>query len=601
MTEEAAPPPRPGSAQPGGSAPPPPTTTPTEWTEPSTFGPHAGTDATADTTPGGPADGYGPPPAGYGPGPGFAAGTGYGPGGTPPGPGGPGPSAPPPPLGGSGFTSRYGLVRPREGRYLAGVCAAIGRATNTDPVLWRVLLAVLGFFGGIGILVYVAAWLIIPNEGDTASPVESMLGRGRSSMSPVTVIVLGILVAASFAYIVTDAFRAVLLGAAILVAGALLLNRDGRNPRPGTPGGPPPAAPSGNPAGPVVPPTAWPAPSYGTAPSTGPAATPPVFGTSPGYATTTGAAPTVTIPAYDVPPTGGPLPPTATPVSGMGPLSGQPATTAAAQPGWPSSAMSSAGWPSAPASSAPAAPAGYPTAPPPSGYRPPFAPHGPYASPAPAAPPPPKPPKPPKRPKERSPLGAVTFSLIFLVLGLVALLDLLDVFAISASAYFAAALATIALGLLVGTWFGRARWLIALGLVTAAALGTATVAESYDRIRGVDGAVTWAPTDYRDLADRYENSFGDAVLDLRGIDFAKRDSQVTVAVNFGQATVVVPPNVDVTTVADVNAGDAKVFGNRSGGLDGRLRESTDVGADGPGGGTLRLYIHVNAGNLEVTR
>ena len=263
--------------------------------------------------------------------------------------------------------------------------------------------------------------------------------------------------------------------------------------------------------------------------------------------------------------------------------------------------MPSAGWPSAPVSSAPAAPAGYPTAPPPSGYRPPFAPHGPYASPTPARLLRPSHPKPPKRPKERSPLGAVTFSLIFLVLGLVALLDLLDVFAISASAYFAAALATIALGLLVGTWFGRARWLIALGLVTAAALGTATVAESYDRIRGVDGAVTWAPTDYRDLADRYENSFGDAVLDLRGIDFAKRDSQVTVAVNFGKATVVVPPNVDVTTVADVNAGDATVFGNRSGGLDGRLRESTDVGADGPGGGTLRLYIHVNAGNLEVTR
>ncbi|MET7951808.1 PspC domain-containing protein [Micromonospora sp. NPDC005324] len=591
MTEEAAPPPRPGSAQPGGSAPPPPTTTPTEWTEPSTFGPHAGDDATAGTAPGEPADSYAPPTADHGPGPGFAAGTGYGPGGTPPGPGGPGPSAPQPPLGGTGFTSRYGLVRPREGRYLAGVCAAIGRATNTDPVLWRVLLAVLGFFGGIGILVYVAAWLIIPNEGDTASPVESMLGRGRSSMSPVTVIVLGILVAASFAYIVTDAFRAVLLGAAILVAGALLLNRDGRNPRPGTPGGPPPPAPSGA----VVPPVTW--PPYGAAPSTGPAATPPMFGTGPGYATaTTGAAPTVTIPAYDAPPTSA-----TQPVSGVGPVSGQPAGTTAAQPGWPSVAMPSAGWPSAPVSSAPAAPGGYPTAPPPSGYRPPFAPHGPYASPTPAAPPAPKPPKPPKRPKERSPLGAVTFSLIFLVLGVVALLDLLDVFAISASAYFAAALATIALGLLVGTWFGRARWLIALGLVTAAALGTATVAESYDRIRGVDGAVTWAPTDYRDLADRYENSFGDAVLDLRGIDFAKLDSQVTVAVNFGQATVVVPPNVDVTTVADVNAGDATIFGNRSGGLDGRLRESTDVGADGPGGGTLRLYIHVNAGNLEVTR
>ncbi|WP_422736891.1 PspC domain-containing protein [Micromonospora sp. WMMD729] len=605
MTEEAAPPPRPGPAQPGGSVPPAPPTTPTGWTEPTTFGPPAGPTA------------HEPSSAGYAPGAGFAAGTGYGPGGTtgtgygpggaagtPGGPGAPGPSVGP--LGGTGFTSRYGLVRPRDGRYLAGVCAAIGRATNTDPVLWRVLLAVLGFFGGIGILVYVAAWLIIPNEGDTASPVESMLGRGRSSMSPVTVIILGILVAASFGYIVTDAFRAVLLGAAILIGGALLLNRDNRGPQPS--GGPVPPSPAGTPPGPV-PPVAWPAPAYGTVPPSGPPATAPLAGDAPPYAPAPqGGYPTVP---------GGQPPATGQPTVGAQPMSpmatGSVAAQVSAQPatpqgtGWPASgtptvAMPTSGWPAAPVTAVPAAgPATQPGATTPGGYRPPFAPHGPYAAPAPVAYPPPKPPKPPKRPRERSPLGPVTFSLIFLALGVVALLDLLDVFDVGASAYFAAALATIGLGLLVGTWFGRARWLIALGLVTAAALGTATVAESYDRIRGVDGAVTWAPTDYRDLADRYENSFGDAVLDLRGIDFTKRDTQVTVAINFGQATVVVPPNVDVTTVADVNAGDATVFGNRSGGIDGRLRESTDLGADGPGGGKLRLYIHVNAGNLEVTR
>ncbi|WP_435207094.1 PspC domain-containing protein [Micromonospora sp. bgisy143] len=605
MTEEAAPPPRHGPAQPGGSVPPAPPTTPTGWTEPTAFGPPTGPTA------------HEPSSAGYAPGAGFAAGTGYGPGGTtgtgygpggaagtPGGPGAPGPSVGP--LGGTGFTSRYGLVRPRDGRYLAGVCAAIGRATNTDPVLWRVLLAVLGFFGGIGILVYVAAWLIIPNEGDTASPVESMLGRGRSSMSPVTVIILGILVAASFGYIVTDAFRAVLLGAAILIGGALLLNRDNRGPQPS--GGPVPPSPAGTPAGPV-PPVAWPAPAYGTVPPSGPPATAPLAGDAPTYAPAPqGGYPTV--PGGQPPVTGQPTV-GAQPMSPMAtgsvaaPVSAQPATPQGT--GWPASgtptvATPTSGWPAAPVTAVPAAgPATQPGATTPGGYRPPFAPHGPYAAPAPVAYPPPKPPKPPKRPRERSPLGPVTFSLIFLALGVVALLDLLDVFDVGASAYFAAALATIGLGLLVGTWFGRARWLIALGLVTAAALGTATVAESYDRIRGVDGAVTWAPTDYRDLADRYENSFGDAVLDLRGIDFTKRDTQVTVAINFGQATVVVPPNVDVTTVADVNAGDATVFGNRSGGIDGRLRESTDLGADGPGGGKLRLYIHVNAGNLEVTR
>jgi hypothetical protein len=59
--------------------------------------------------------------------------------------------------------------------------------------------------------------------------------------------------------------------------------------------------------------------------------------------------------------------------------------------------------------------------------------------------------------------------------------------------------------------------------------------------------------------------------------------------------------VDVTTVADVNAGDGTVFGRQVGGLDGRQWESTDLGPDGRGGGTLRLVLHVNAGGLEVTR
>ncbi|WP_234038303.1 PspC domain-containing protein [Micromonospora coerulea] len=600
MTEDAARPPRPGAAPLDGPPPPAaPGPAPTPQAAP-TADPSWSAAGASAPPPGAPTAGaepFGDPP------PGYAA-----------------------PSGAAGFTSRYGLVRPREGRYLAGVCAAIGRATNTDPVLWRVLLAVLGFFGGIGILVYVAAWLIIPGEGDTASPVESMLGRGRSSMSPVTVIVLSILVAVSFGYIVTDAFRAVLLGAAILVGGALLLNRENRGPAgPDHPSGPP-ATPPG-----PVPPVSWPAPGLFTPPAGTPAAGVP---TRPGQPAPVGWETSTAVPsAASVPrPAGEPL--SAEPATGTAELPtwseagrpGQPAGWPVTGTGAPASDLSgwsaarptteapawsepgAAAWPPAPtsgglagATSAAVPPVSAPL--PPTGYREPFAPRGPYAGPYPPAPPQPpaRAPRTPKRPKERSALGAVTFSLIFLSLGVVAVLDLLDVFPVGAAGYFAAALATIGLGLLVGTWFGRARWLIALGLVTAAALGVATVAESYDRVRGIDGDVTWAPTDYRDLATRYENNFGDAVLDLRGVNFDKQEAQIVVAINFGEATVVVPPNVDVTTVADVNAGDATIFGRRSGGLDGNLRETTDVGPDGPGGGKLRLLIHVNAGNLEVTR
>ncbi|WP_431878704.1 PspC domain-containing protein [Micromonospora marina] len=643
MNEDAARPPRPWAAAQDAPPPPPPGAAPTT--------------GQAAPPPGGGTPFAGPPPGGY---------------------------APPP--GAAGFTTRYGLVRPREGRYLAGVCAAIGRATNTDPVLWRVLLAVLGFFGGIGIIVYVAGWLIIPGEGDTASPVEAMLGRGRSSMSPITVIVLGIVVALGFAYVVTDGFRAILLGAVILIGGALLLNREQRGPgqrpaQPAPPHGPPPgpvppvawpappapapgtwtAAPpaaqwTGTPAGPAVPPV-----HPGAAPSSGLPAEPgypPVGRPEPGYPpASVSSAPASSAPASSAPASEPGYPPASVSETGYPPVPGSepdhPATSDAARepghagpatgyptlpaPGWPAAAgtrpdpsepttvamqqvtapvADTATWPAygadpswagardaggrleEPVAVPPPAPVGAPL--PPGGYRPPFAPHGPYAG-SPPVPPPGRPPRPPKRPKERSPLGAITFSLIFLALGVVAMLDLLDVFPVGAAGYFAAVLATIGLGLLVGTWFGRARWLIALGLVTAAALGIATVAESYDRVRGIDGNVTWAPTDLRDLADRYENNLGDATLDLRGIDFDKQDVQVTVDVNLGNATVVVPPDVDVTTVADVNAGDATVFGRSSGGLGGRQWETTDPGADGPGGGKLRLYVHVNAGKLEVTR
>ncbi|MEU8260002.1 PspC domain-containing protein [Micromonospora sp. NPDC048999] len=579
MTEEAAPPPRPGAEAQDGPPPPPPT------------GP-AGPPPGAPTTGSAP---FGAPPPGY---------------------------APPP--GGAGFTSRYGLVRPRDGRYLAGVCAAIGRATNTDPVLWRVLLAVLGFFGGIGILIYLAAWLIIPGEGDTASPVESMLGRGRSSMSPTTVIVLSIVVAIGFGYIVTDALRAILLGAVILIGGALLLNRQPRATADRQPAG---AGPAPGP----VPPAAWPSAATGrpgggpmSGPA-GPASAPAGWGGTPA-----GAAPQPAWPATGTA-TGsvwpGAAPPAqraawsnpAQPAAGYGPEPGtqpiadapgaeqtarMPAeptvteTMAGHQPAWPGTPTTAPLGPPIPAPSP--SPVGAPL--PPGGYRPPFAPHGPYAGPYPPPPPaPPRPTRPPKRPKERSALGAVTFSLIFLALGVVAVLDLLHVFPIGAAGYFAAALATIGIGLLVGTWFGRARWLIALGLVIAAALGIATVAESYDRVGGINGNVTWAPPDYQSLAVRYKKNFGDAVLDLRAVDFDQKDTQVTVEVNLGKLTVYVPPEVDVTTVASVNAGDATVFGKRSSGLNGTEWETTDLGPDGRGGGTLRLLIHINAGELEVTR
>jgi phage shock protein PspC (stress-responsive transcriptional regulator) len=125
------------------------------------------------------------------------------------------------------LASRYGLVRPLQSRYVAGVCAALGRATHTDPVLWRVVLAVLVCFGGIGALAYIGLWLLTPEEGDSVSPVESVLGRGESTTSPVLTAVLGVVAVVLLLFILPRPLYLVLLGAAAVLVVLLLSNRHG--------------------------------------------------------------------------------------------------------------------------------------------------------------------------------------------------------------------------------------------------------------------------------------------------------------------------------------------------------------------------------------
>src|ERR1700731_3950903 len=55
------------------------------------------------------------------------------------------------------------LVRPRYGRMIAGVCAGFAEYYHWDISLVRVVTVLLAIFtSGIGVLAYLAAWIIIP-------------------------------------------------------------------------------------------------------------------------------------------------------------------------------------------------------------------------------------------------------------------------------------------------------------------------------------------------------------------------------------------------------------------------------------------------------
>ena len=70
------------------------------------------------------------------------------------------------------------LVRSQKGRMVAGVCAGIADYYALDVTLIRVIVAVVSVFtGGVGALAYLAAWVIIPGEGQQASIAQDMLGK----------------------------------------------------------------------------------------------------------------------------------------------------------------------------------------------------------------------------------------------------------------------------------------------------------------------------------------------------------------------------------------------------------------------------------------
>lgn len=76
---------------------------------------------------------------------------------------------------------RKQLVRPFQGRMVAGVCAGLGDYFGTDPNLVRLVFAALTVFGGAGALMYLAAWLVIPEQGEPKSIAESYLSKKRGS------------------------------------------------------------------------------------------------------------------------------------------------------------------------------------------------------------------------------------------------------------------------------------------------------------------------------------------------------------------------------------------------------------------------------------
>ncbi|MGZ4609658.1 MAG: LiaF domain-containing protein, partial [Actinomycetes bacterium] len=296
------------------------------------------------------------------------------------------------------------------------------------------------------------------------------------------------------------------------------------------------------------------------------------------------------------------------------PYAAAPSAPYAAAPSAPYAAASSAPAPYAAGPSAPYAAA--PSAPYAAGPSAPFV-ASPYPAPAagaygqtpgtayaaPGTAPPPAPPAwapPPPKPREpRSVLGRVTISLTLLVAGVLVAWNIATDHDVSTEIVLASCLAVVGLGLVVGTFVGRARGLIVAG----ALLAVATSVASFTQVgfRGGVGERTWAPTTVAAVTEHspYRLGVGSARLDLSNLDLSGRTLHVQVRQGVGDLTVIVPQDVTVRVDADVRAGAFDVLSApQQNGTD--LHERV-VDPQGVGAPVLVIDAQLGVGDLEVRR
>ncbi len=201
----------------------------------------------------------------------------------------------------------------------------------------------------------------------------------------------------------------------------------------------------------------------------------------------------------------------------------------------------------------------------------------------------------PERPK--SYLGALTWSALLVLVGGAWLLDAAGLVDVNVGVVVALGLVLVGAALVISTWLGRSRGLIAVGIPLALVVGALGVVDV--PLDGGIGNPTYRPPTLARVERSYALGIGDLSLDLRAVDFSGTRRHVDAQLGIGQLNVTVPDDVRVVLDGHVGAGSVSAFGRQS-----NECCPTDVKVVRPGvarGGTLVLDADVGAGNIRIKR
>ena len=193
-----------------------------------------------------------------------------------------------------------------------------------------------------------------------------------------------------------------------------------------------------------------------------------------------------------------------------------------------------------------------------------------------------------------SPLGRITIGATVIALGLLAVLDRISP-AIDADPrhYLALAVTTLGLGVLVGTVYGRARWIIPIGLLLIPPLVAASAVEA--------GAGTWRvaqlvrPTQFAQVVPLYERAVGEMVIDLTELPWNGESIEIAAEVGVGKLEVILPDGVAIEASSEVGIGNLNGIDFNQGGLG----VDEVVSFAGNGLGEVHATLEVAIGEIEI--
>jgi len=85
------------------------------------------------------------------------------------------------------------LTKSRSDRMIDGVCGGIAAYAGVDATLVRLGMLVLVFFGGLGVLLYLLAMIIMPKGPETPGPVPASVSRVNSRFWGILLVVMGMI------------------------------------------------------------------------------------------------------------------------------------------------------------------------------------------------------------------------------------------------------------------------------------------------------------------------------------------------------------------------------------------------------------------------